>query len=516
MAAVIVGCGQQNPQMIQSSTQPGNITIQGTLYPLEINFVPSFSLVSGEPIAGAHVRIDGDSGAWTTISDANGQYRFVGVPDGSYLLSVTVEGYLYGTPATIISIKPIGNTPAEGTVNTQDIALLTFATIIGYSPAPGSTITANQTFEVTFNAPMDTSTVRFKLIPQGIRSSAIDSGSTVQVDLNWSDNNRKVAITPKADLIPNENYRLQMDYSGFFVIPPYYPLDARGEKYISGSIVAGPGIADILPHFADYKTAAGGVPSAPSSLQVLINEKPTSEVDAGDVLETAADMKLNWSPSAGNVTGYRVYIAKSGSRDNYVPLEARNSTMTSTTESYFKTNITKVINALYGAGAEVNPVSTGNYPLINNTVYFKVVAYNGDGESAGPEVAVRDVVGPQAGVPGDDYVAEPFPGQVGNGYYFPPIDVSEKDRIYIFIREPVDPSTVIKDNFTLTGGGGASVISANFMMSFYNPSLGSFVEIKASGDMNGQTLTMANVKDLAGNVVKTGVGDSWSIVIPHP
>jgi hypothetical protein len=210
------------------------------------------------------------------------------------------------------------------------------------------------------------------------------------------------------------------------------------------------------------------------------------------------------------VTGYKIYAAKSGSILNYIPLESDISTETTTTDNYFTSDISKVIKALYGDGAEVDPVSTGNYPMVNNSVYFKVVAYNGDGESGGGVVPVRDAVGPRAQAP-DAYMVEPFAGMVDptTYYYLPPITAAEKDRAYIVMSEPLDSTTVTASNFSLDGG--LTVLSANFLL---NAQL-CVVEIKASGNLNGRTLTMlTGVKDLSGNAARS-TSNTWGpFVVP--
>jgi len=149
---------------------------------------------------------------------------------------------------------------------------------------------------------------------------------------------------------------------------------------------------------------------------------------------------------------------------------------------------------------------------VNATVYFKVVAYNGDGESSGAEVAVRDAVGPKKAASGPTYYAEPLAGGVDPvyNYYFPPILAAEKDRLYIVTDEPLDTATIAAGNFSLDGG--LTVLSASLMT---NTIGGCLLEIKASGSLNGRTLTMlTGIKDLSGNGA-AGTGNTWGpFVVP--
>jgi hypothetical protein len=273
-----------------------------------------------------------------------------------------------------------------------------------------------------------------------------------------------------------------------------------------------------MSYYADYKTAAGGVPSAPSNLQVVINDKPTSEVDFADVITSTNKVKLNWSPSSGNVSGYKVYVAKSGSVLNYVPLESDSSTSNSTANNYFTSDISKIIKALYGSGVKVDPISTQNYPFVNNTVYFKVVAYNGDGESSGEAVSVKDAVGPQRTGPNAAYSANSaaFRGAtLSNGYYLPKIAASDVGIAYVFLNQPVDPTTV-SGNIEISG-----VTLTASLLTQSSDDLGEWVGLSdyavikidaGSTDIRGKTVTLkTGLKDLSGNAVVSGIGDTITL-----
>ena len=495
------GCGQQSPSMNTFFTQPQGVTLRGTIYEFQSNFQ------LGVPVADAIVTLDGDRGNWTARANAKGEYSFPGLPDGSYIVSVSKEGYsnlnsIWSTPIKSFALKA-----ADNTITTVNAFLFVFPAIKQFSPATGSVITNNQVFKVTFDKAMDTSTVQFVLTSLGLRASLI-SGGTVQLNVSWSADNKEATINPIGGLNSNEAYRLM-------IVPPTSllpePYDTEGN---SGLWTWGAIFDESDNVFSDYRVTTGGVPLPPANLQVIVGGQPTSELDSFNVADFTEDAQLSWAPSPStNITGYKIYVARSGSLNNYSPLEAKSTTATSTSNNYFTSEISKVVTSLYGSLAEVNPISTGNYPFINNTVYFRVVAYNGDGESAPIEVSARDVVSPRAGFALPNYQAEPFPGAVVNGLFVPGIDAAEKDRLYIMVHEPVDPATVVGANFALDGG--LTIVSARLIMNYFVPSIGSIVEIKASGNLNGRTLTMSNIKDLAGNPVKTGVGDTFGpFVVP--
>lgn len=463
------------------------VTLRGTVYEYTTNWE------TGQPVPSAIVHLSGNSGAYTTTTDSRGEYTIAGIPDGKYVVVVTAEGYAdISALSGSVPIKSVDIKAADNTITTCNMYVYVFPIITKFTPTAGSVIANNPVFTITFNEPMDTSSVRINLVPKGVRASAV--GDTVQANLTWSADSREVTVTPNGNLISNEVYRLQLQPPSGFPTMSDPPFDSKGNPIFLFNWWFAAIFDQELRYYADYKTASGGIPGAPAALQVTINNLPTPEVDFVDVISTANKIRLNWTPStAGSVTGYKIYAAKSGSILNYIPLESDISTDTTTTDNYFTSDISKVIRAFYGDGAEVNPVSTRNYPMVNNSVYFKVVAYNGDGESGGGVVSVRDAVGPKRRV-GPNYFIAPYAGGViGNNFYLPPI--SEMERAYILTNEPLDASTIDKNFFSLDGG--LTVTAATLLT---NGDEYAVVEIRANGNLAGRTLTMlSGIKDLSGN-----------------
>ncbi len=513
--AFLSGCGQQAQQIYNAKPQPSNLIVRGTVlkwvYSGANGSNPTLGGHMGNPVSGAYVTLDGNGLVMTAITDANGDYKFTGVPDGDYLLSATAEGYVFLFPDRRIVIKSPSHIAGDNTVYTVYLDgswwFDELAYITNYSPAPGSVISNNQAFTVTFNCPMDTTTVKYSLVPQGPRAFAA-SQSSVNTTLTWSADSKTVTITPNGSLSSNEAYRLLLDYSyNTGSNGKYYPLNQKGCPLTAGA--SGPPYAEFLNYYADYRTPSGGVPSAPSGLQVVINGKITSEVDYADIYNAGLTrtIQLNWQPShSGNISGYRVYVARSGSVLNYSSLESDSSSSNVTSGNFFSTTTAKLVKAIYG-NAAVDLISTTNFPMINNTVYYKVVAFNGDGESDGTVVAAKDAVGPTLNPtpsPTPPYAGGPF----SNNYIVPPIFAGETNRRYVAFTEPVDPTTIVNGNFALSGG--LTVNSARFMTNQNVAGFAAIVEIVGSGNLytGAVTMTVSGVKDLAGNPVKTGSGDT--------
>jgi len=508
VAAMVAGCGQISQQVNGYQVQPSGVTVRGTIFRWLYSGTNTPTIVNhyGNVVVGAYVALDGNGSVWNARTDSNGEYSFAGVPDGQYQLYASAEGFLHQVPVYFyigstytsnITIKSSSMTAANNTVYTVPNAYWfdEHPWIVSYSPQPGSIISNTQSFTVTFCESMDVSTVRWALVPQGLRTYSV--GDTANVTLSWSADERSVTITPVGSLASNESYRLLLNPDG------HVALDKRGVPLNTG----GAGFDQTLNTFADYRTPAGGVPSAPSNLSVVVNGKTTSEINYSDVISSGNTVALSWNPSgSGNITGYRVYVAREGSTLNFSTLEAASLSTNVTDVDYFTTSIAKVIKAVYNG--QTDPIGSGNYPFINTAIHFKVVAFNGDGESAPAEASAKDSVGPTLYNP-----ASPTPPYTGgpwmNNAIIPPVYAGETNRRYIAFTEPIDPSTIVAGNFSITGG--LSITSVRPIGSVNNPGgISSIVEIVASGNLytGAQTLTVSGVKDLAGNVIKTGVGDT--------
>ena len=501
IGALISGCGQQTPSINTVNSQPKGLSIKGTIY------TTTLSGTVGGPISGAVVTLSGDRANYTAVTNSQGEYVFSGIPDGTYVVVATAEGH-QRLSTTTVTIKPSSDVPADNTITVGDIQLSSQPVILSYSPAPNSVITQSPTFVVTFNEAMDTSTVIPAMAAAGVRTFAL-SGSTVPLSTSWSSDSKTLTITPEAALISNESYTLSVssvamrDASG-------YSIDTTGEQALATS--------------QTYRVATGGVPGDPSNLTVIVNNKPFTTVEGTgadylDVYTSANWIDLYCDPpsSGGLVTGYKFYAAlDTASAGNYVLIG-------STTVNYLSLQISTLITALYNS--TVNPVSTMNYPFINKAVYFKVVAYNGDGESAAASSgAVKEVVGPQVDLTAFDGRATQGKAAelLNNNYYLAALTAGTDTKIaYIAFNQPVDAATIIPANFTLSGGAtvaAASLLtssSTNLTASFTG-NVYSIVKITSDTDFTGaETLTVGTgVKDLAGNPVSQSVTCNYQVNIP--
>lgn len=469
IALMLAGCGQ-NSTVDTASSQPEGIKIKGIVRDVTLGGTV------GGAVSGAVVSLSGDSVNKTVTVNSAGEYLIEGIPDGYYNLVITAEGYIRGRVTGLV-IKPGSYISADNTITIQDVLLNSSPIISAVSPTPNTVITSNQAITVTFNEPMDTSTVRFNLNPIGLRSFVPVTPLIGRATTTWDSTGRVATVTPTTNLNMNTIYRL--------VVSP----DAKDLK---GYPLVYSGSDESLALTQDFRVASGGVPGAPSGVVVTINGKTGEAIDYGDVVNSGNSLKLNWQPSAiTNITGYKIYAEKNGVF----------SYLASSSDNSVSLTVQDVINAFYGTGAVMNPVSTGNYPFVNFPVTFKVVAYNGDGESAGTTVVVRDSVGPIIQNSLSTYAGGLEPA---NGYYVPVLTAADNAVIVVF-NQPVDMTTLSKDYFTFSGA--LTVQSVEFM---YNaPGTGYYIsacKVKASGTVvgSGQSLTVSSgVKDLSGNSMKT-------------
>lgn len=531
LAAIIYGCGQVTPQINSSSAQPGNLSIRGTVYAekADIFTIPLFLTSRGDPYPGAYVALSGSSGTWSTTSDAKGEYVFAGVPDGSYHLHVTAEGYQDRSTVLFFvvggAIKPINNIPADQTMTIFDVDLWGNPIITSYSPASGEVISNNQVFTVKFNEAMDTSTVKVSMVPQGVRTADI-AQSTAQLNMVWSNGNKTLTITPRDQLISNEVYQLVFDWNLNFgnILLSSGPRDLKGNLMVTPfwlDFVHFPFEINACDNRAVYRVASGGVPGAPSNLQITYNTGAggpphiTTEADAYDfwinLYSYPNTIFLSWdSPASGQISGYNIYTSN-GSSSEYLKL---NKTLIAsneyTTNGY---NFEKTFWPLPNQVPWSDPVCSGNYPFINNPVRIKVVAVNGDGEGPGVEISAIDNVSPKLVT--SESANSGFTGALLNDdYYLPAIPAASSGEAYLGLSEPVNPATV-SGNVTISGVTLTATLltqSSGYLAPF--PKFMSVIKLDAgTTDITGKTVTITSgLKDLAGNAPVAGSGDT--IVLP--
>lgn len=497
----IMGCGQQTPSINTSTNQPNGLAIKGVVYDTTLNGTV------GAPLVGAVVTLSGDSLNQTSTTNSRGEYLFSNIPDGVYILIVTADGHSRNS-TTSVTIKPSSAIPADNTITVADILLGSRPIILSFSPVPDSVVSQTPTFVVAFNEAMDTSTVIPSLFANGVRSFAL-SGNTVPLLTSWSADNKTITITPEASLVSNETYWFNVDYNSVAKDIAGYPLSTGNEQALASGQY--------------YRVATGGVPGAPSNVTLVVGTKiitsdAATGADYADIM-SGATFGIHWDPSSGNVSGYKVYVAKSADGIyTYLADPTGN-------QNYLDTNANSVKNALYGSSS-INPVTTGGFPMINTPLFIKVVAYNGDGESAPAATGgIKELVPPTLsatawdgnGTFTNNYVLD-------NNYYLPAIG-TDNTKAYIFVSEPVDPSTVVADNFeinvtgiiaparTITGIRLLSQSSSGLRFLGPAPLDTAYVVIEITadgaitpvgGDFYRINAKEGGLKDLAGNAVATG------------
>jgi len=492
LGIVMSGCGQQTPTINTSNPQPNGLKIKGVVRGTTLNGTV------GNPITGAVVVLSGDSQNKSSVTNAYGEYSIEGIPDGSYILIVTAEGFTRSSTTAVV-IKPSSYIPADNTITVADIQLSHNPIVLSYSPTPNSVISNLPTFVVTFNEPMDTSTVVPSLTPNGIRTYSTTS-STIPLTVTWDTAGKVMTAVPQANLVTNEVYILNVD-------PMTSAKDTLGYGISNGK-------EQSQSLTQSFRVTTGGAPGAPSNITVVVNNKlvssdatdgSTGYANFVDIININNYVGLNWTPSSGTVTGYRVYVADSAT-GNYVLWKSVAAA------NYCSGTIGSIISALYGNSAWLDPLGTANYPMINKTLYFKVIAYNGDGESNAATASVKELAGPvpNANVQESTYAG----GTLNNSYYLPKLTASADDKkcVYIAFNEPIDASSLSAGNFTITAGGGSIVSVA--LMTNSSTDLGllsgddyAIVKVTTDTDLTAggpRTLNINGVKDLAGNTMFTG------------
>jgi hypothetical protein len=498
----IVNCGQQTPSINTISSPPSGLSLRGVIYSTTLDGT------RGDPISGAMVVLSGSRSTYTAATNSDGEYVFSGIPDGLYNIIVTAEGHQRNTMSGVnVPIKPSSGVPADNTITVQDIVLSSRPIILSYSPVPNSVISQTPTFVVTFNEAIDPATVIPILASAGPRTYAI-SGDTVQLSTSWPDS-KTLIITPEASLPMNQLYGLALGVLSTIIRDVAgYPLSTEAEQALQPTQF--------------YRVTTGGLPGAPSNIVVTMNGKPFTAgaggADYSDVMHGGmTDLGIYWDPpsSGGLVSVYKIYAAVGGaSVSNYVIF----GSYPNITNNYYSDSVQFLINALYGS-TPVDPVSTKNYPFINKAVYFKVVAINGDGESAAASTGgIMELVGPQLVSTAYDGFSTKEAERLSNNYYLPALTGTDTKIAYIGFNQPVDPSTITATNFslypgTVTDAALLTQSSGTLCATSFGGAAYAVVRITSDTDLITDTVVTAKtgVKDLAGNPVVSGTGDTVTL-----
>lgn len=520
LGALVAGCGQQTPEVKTTTNQPNGLVIRGVVRNTVLPGTVTGNV--GDPLAGATVQISAAGAVAAGISakivappattNANGEYIFSGIPDGNYTLIVTKEGY-QRTRVTGVYPKSSVVVPADNTITVQDILLVSNPIVLSYSPIPNAVVSNSQAFTITFNEAMDKSSTTFTLAPSGIRTLVTDA-SRVPITVVWDTASKVATITPVGAMISNETYSLAVVTTGRDT--EGYLITATGDQALALT--------------QTYRIATGGLPGNPSDLVISTVTGASSEADylrvfddAGTVGSGVRGINLFWkSPASSVISGYSIYVADSAT-GNYAFLA-------NSTSNQYSTTVWEIAARLYGvllplAPRGIDPVCTKNWPFVNKKIYFKVAAFNGDGESTGAASgSLQDSIGPRlAGA-----VAASWPtflgGYMNNGYWLAQLTTSTE--ALVGFNEPLTESSVTTAGFiilyTATGTQAAiTVTGATPLVSDASDLTGGGVYTMAKvttdtaiDNLAGYysiMLVTGEVKDLAGNAVRP-LGSS--VIVP--
>ncbi len=484
LVAMVAGCAQ-TPEVKSSTAKPADMTIRGTVYGV------NQAGVQGNPLDGVVLILSGQSVSRNTVTDANGEYSFTGLPEGRYIVVATKEGYQrnVGTTITLGQVALVPTSDKTEVVN--NINMANQPVVLSISPEPGATVEASAlTITVVFNEAMDPASVRPALTCQGIRAFAI--ADTQNLTTSWSSDNKTLTITTGA-LLLNQTYRLA-------VTPGNIAEDTEGNLIdnTGGTTNAGGLSQTIYNNSAsssslDYRTASGGAPGTPTGLLLSVNGKARGNIDYNDVILGTEQVNLSWlAPSSGQISGYRVYVS-TGSSGPW-------SLLGSATGNAFGSTVSVVNTRLYGGSYD--PTCIKHMAFVTDTVYFRAVAWNPEGESTGVATSERDAV-----EPGVFAVARQNPSNV-TALSVAGIDASLTDYsaaanldmgCYITFTEPMDVSTLTDaTKYTPTVG---SVTSATVVFNSGGSTVVELVFSVANPPANTVTVSGSGPADLSGNTV---------------
>lgn len=502
MVGFIAGCGQQATEIKSTIPQPENLTIRGTVRGL------NNSGVVGDPIEGTFLKLDGDSISRTAQTDVNGDYAFEGLPEGTYIITATKEGFQRNIGAAVVLSTPVAGAPVSSNdyevVN--DIGMVNLPVILSISPDLGTVVSA-ATLEITvvFNEAMETASVIPAFAPNGLR--AFDMGDNQGVISTWSSDNKTLTITTTGPLLANKYYGLAVDSAGTAQDVDGNILDVTG-----GAGTGGGGLLVALYNNiagVSYRTASGGAPSAPTNLRLSVNG--TTEVDYLDVNGGGEAVNLWWlaTTATSEITGYNIWIAPSASGPW--------SYLNTSSVNYLASTTNAINTALYGATwSTVNATCVKQLAFVTTPVHFKVVAFNGEGESAGATASERDVIGPSvAGAVRSPGGIPNLPAGIASALRDYNIgDGHQNDGCYVYFSEPMDLTTVTDNNDYRSNNVAASATVVYNGFSTTNAPL-TVVELTFAAQLVPLTYPLTveasgGVLDLSGNSSKGGTdGRAW-------
>ncbi len=440
----VIGCGQSsNPTVSISGGQPSGYSIQGTVSNGQLN--ANYAVLSGATVV--------LSGAIEekVVSDLNGRYIFNNLKPGSYSLMVTKEGYQQ--VKTTVGFQP--DAP-DNTVLTEDVPLLDNPVILSVvfdnNISPEAVI-------VTFNEPMDISTVLAKIEYAGMRAAGVSASGAISMDKSWDADNRVLTLKPRGGFVPGANYRVTISGpSG-----SYYDIKDKAGNQLYPTNLSNVNLG------AQYNGSAPA--DAPANL------KAVSTIDyINCIYGSSNQIGLSWDAVPG-ATAYNLYCSYNGG-----PFQICQGGLVNNNAFLDFDDVDNALAEYSRVGswsypAEVNGVIT--WPFIGDKgIDFKVTAVNPSGESGFSSVLnIKDNVKPR----------------ISSTYR------SSSTGVYVNFSEPLEKTNAENiSNYVIAGQTVTKVVFQNN----YSGSNYAYAYLTISPGVNSGTVEVSsNIKDLSGNEI---------------
>lgn len=476
---LVVGCGQQVPEVNIKSGQPEGLSVNGQVY---VVIAGSSSPNLDKPIANATVALSGVT-TQTTTTDASGKYVFTEVAPGDYTVTVSMEGYQTTTVSdTFLWISDIPDNTVLTMSNVALYPLVKINTINVYDEqAPGS-----DRIEITFSRSMDKETLVTDLVYSGARIMSVSGG--VAIDQSWDTDNKILTITPRDGFAEGAMYSLRLRgqdglSSGIKDLErnPLLSMPPEGSGFIAFN-------SDYYGFYVGIFTGAPAatIPGAPTNLAAKVRSSSANgAIDFKDVNYAYSEsVYLSWDEVAEAVA-YKVYASYDGGPYQYV------SSYTNANTGDGSLTALTIDNALtyfarsnsgssYPSAAQVLP-----WPYLGKGIDFKITAVNAAGESPFSDVInVNDNV---------------FPEVIAVENY----SLTQK-RVYF--TEPLDfASAQTLTNYIMAGQTVTAAVLTNTPEMYNSVSgvyYGSYVTLTITpGTLSGTVEVGAAVTDVTGNII---------------
>jgi hypothetical protein len=484
VAVALYGCGE-------AAKDFGKYTIRGTLWAYDFtkSYNQDYLKYYTITVPGAVVTLTTPGGNYAGTTDTNGVFSIPDVPLGNYTIVVTKEGYMrYVSSYTINAAeKPAGSTiDLIMSMDPRPYVTNVVATGAGEITVESIVPTSVTSFQITFNKPMDTSTVYPFIKENSLRTSGLSAqGVMVNVTSSWDSTKKILTVNVPTALTADSNYHLGLtclngnsynymrDTQGnyFYYGSTYSLFNSPYTGYDYSLSTSGVGYVYVPFKTVTNKTA---VPGKVNNLRALKSFSNTSQIDYADLYYRYLGVGLSWDATA-EANGYRILAAYNGGLYQLVKSSATPSVLVEAGE------VDDALADLNGIGGESYPCDPGTpWPFLGSGVSLEVIAFNTLGEGvASDSILVKDNVAPTFG-----NVTE----------------TSNTEKLFRF-SEPLDRvSAQDVANYAIPA---QTIVSAT-LVNDYNDPTSTYVKLILTPGVANDTLTVNNLKDLSGNTITAG------------